>query len=67
MVDFGKASAIAWTMVFVSVILSAIQFKFGGDKMTKQRYKAEFYVRHYCVWCLNILMPYLYDCSFNAK
>ncbi|HAQ1707316.1 TPA: sugar ABC transporter permease, partial [Enterococcus faecium] len=32
MVDFGKASAIAWTMVFVSVILSAIQFKFGGDK-----------------------------------
>ncbi|BDP96862.1 hypothetical protein EfmGK961_06780 [Enterococcus faecium] len=30
MVDFGKASAIAWTMVFVSVILSAIQFKFGG-------------------------------------
>ncbi|MDN6915137.1 sugar ABC transporter permease, partial [Klebsiella pneumoniae] len=30
--DFGKASAIAWTMVFVSVISSAIQFKFGGDK-----------------------------------
>jgi lactose/L-arabinose transport system permease protein len=31
MVDFGKASAIAWTMVFVSMILSVIQFKFGGD------------------------------------
>jgi len=32
MVDFGKASAIAWSMVFVSVILSLIQFKFGGNK-----------------------------------
>lgn len=31
MVDFGKASAIAWTMVFVAAILSYFQFKFGGD------------------------------------
>ena len=32
LVDFGKASAIAWSMVFVSVILSIIQFKFGGNQ-----------------------------------
>lgn len=32
MVDFGKASAIAWTMVAISVILSALQFKFGGKQ-----------------------------------
>ncbi|MGM0124842.1 ABC transporter permease AraP [Enterococcus sp. AZ194] len=31
MVDFGKASAIAWTMVFVAGVLSFLQFKFGGD------------------------------------
>lgn len=31
-VNFGKASAIAWTMVFVAAILSAVQFKLGGDK-----------------------------------
>ena len=43
MVDFGKASAIAWTMVFVSVILSAIQFKFGGDKMTKQKIQSRIF------------------------
>lgn len=30
MVDFGKASAIAWTMVIVSAILSIIQFIIGG-------------------------------------
>lgn len=32
MVNFGKASAIAWTMVFVAVILSIIQFKIGGKE-----------------------------------
>lgn len=31
MVDFGKASAIAWTMVFVAAVFSFVQFKFGGD------------------------------------
>ena len=31
MVNFGKASAISWTMVFVAAILSMIQFKLGGD------------------------------------
>lgn len=31
MVDFGKASAIAWTMVFVAGVLSILQFKLGGD------------------------------------
>ena len=30
MVDFGRASAISWTMVFVSAVLSIIQFKLGG-------------------------------------
>lgn len=30
-VNFGKASAIAWTMVFVAAVLSAIQFKVGGE------------------------------------
>lgn len=30
MVEFGKASAIAWTMVVVAVVLSIIQFKLGG-------------------------------------
>jgi lactose/L-arabinose transport system permease protein len=31
MVNFGKASAIAWTMVFVAAVLSYFQFKFDGD------------------------------------
>lgn len=31
-VNFGKASAIAWTMVFAAAILSAVQFKMGGDE-----------------------------------
>ncbi|MFB8625853.1 MULTISPECIES: carbohydrate ABC transporter permease [Enterococcus] len=31
MVNFGKASAIAWTMVLVSGVFSAIQFKLGGN------------------------------------
>ena len=30
MVDFGKASAIAWTMVIIAAILSIIQFIVGG-------------------------------------
>lgn len=30
MVDFGKASAISWTMVIVAAILSVIQFIIGG-------------------------------------
>ncbi|MGX7418050.1 carbohydrate ABC transporter permease [Carnobacterium gallinarum] len=29
MIDFGKASAIAWSMVLVSTILSVVQFKVG--------------------------------------
>jgi lactose/L-arabinose transport system permease protein len=32
LVDYGKASAIAWTMVIVAVILSLIQFKIGGKR-----------------------------------
>lgn len=32
LVDFGKASAIAWTMVFVAAVLSFLQFKFGGNQ-----------------------------------
>ncbi|WP_462409449.1 carbohydrate ABC transporter permease [Neobacillus sp. Marseille-QA0830] len=31
MVNFGKASAIAWTMVFVAAVLSYFQFKLDGD------------------------------------
>ena len=31
LVDFGKASAIAWTMVFVAAVLSFVQFRFGGN------------------------------------
>lgn len=34
-VNFGKASAIAWTMVFVAGILSFIQFKLGGKDNEK--------------------------------
>lgn len=61
MVDFGKASAIAWTMVFVSVILSAIQFKFGGDKMTKQKIQSRIFTYVIIVFgALIFLMPYLY-------
>lgn len=30
MVDFGRASAISWTMVIVAVVLSVIQFVIGG-------------------------------------
>ncbi|MDH6363430.1 lactose/L-arabinose transport system permease protein [Enterococcus sp. PF1-24] len=29
MIDFGKASAIAWSMVFVAAIISLVQFKVG--------------------------------------
>lgn len=32
LVDFGKASAIAWTMVFVAAVLSFLQFRFGGNE-----------------------------------
>ncbi|WP_125767600.1 carbohydrate ABC transporter permease [Lapidilactobacillus wuchangensis] len=35
MIDFGKASAIAWSMVLVSAILSFIQFKVGKKDETK--------------------------------
>lgn len=31
LVEFGRASAIAWTMVAVAVVLSFIQFKLGGS------------------------------------
>ncbi|MGM0124779.1 lactose/L-arabinose transport system permease [Enterococcus sp. AZ194] len=34
-VNFGKASAIAWSMVFVASIISAIQFKLGGKNDEK--------------------------------
>lgn len=35
MVDFGKASAIAWTMVVVAAVLSLIQFMIGGKNNEK--------------------------------
>lgn len=35
MVDFGKASAISWTMVIVAAILSIIQFWLGGKDNEK--------------------------------
>lgn len=34
-VNFGKASAIAWSMVFVAAVISAVQFKFGGKENEK--------------------------------
>lgn len=34
-VNFGKASAISWTMVFVAAVISAVQFKLGGKKNDK--------------------------------